>query len=88
MIRAQFNMDGRDPTGSKVRLLDRHQLIYYLINLFSYEWRFRFLLGTNQAELVKEMIEKYVPLDDDYKFISGDRVTKELQVIILPTGFI
>ena len=88
MIRTQFHIDGRNPSGRKVGLLDRHQLMCYLVDPFCYEWRYTFLLGTNQAELVKEMIEKNPPLDDDGKRTSRDRVTKDFKVSILLTHFI
>ena len=42
MIRAHFNMDGRDPSGRKVGLLDRKDLMCFLVDPFSWEWRSTF----------------------------------------------
>ena len=39
MIRGRFNMDGRDPSGRKVGLLDRKDLMCFLVDPFSWEWR-------------------------------------------------
>ena len=55
MIRERFNMDGRDPSGTKVGLVDCHQLMCYLVDPFSSEWRSTSLLQTNLAELVKSL---------------------------------
>ena len=45
-------------------------------------------LQTNLAELVKEMIEKYVPLDDDGTSTSRERVTKDFQVSVISNAFL
>ena len=42
MIRERFNMDGRDPSGRKVGSLDRKDLMCFLVDPFSWEWRSRF----------------------------------------------
>ena len=80
MIRERFNMDGKDTDGRKVGLLDRHHLMCFLVDPFSYEWRSKFLLQTNRAELVNEMINKYVPLDADGSSTSREIVMKDFQV--------
>ena len=80
MIRERFNMDGRDPSGRKVGLLDRKDLMCFLVDPFSWEWRSRFFLQTSMAELVTEMIEHFIPLDADGSSESQERVNKEYQV--------
>ena len=73
-------MDGRDPSGRKVGLLDRHQLMAYLVDPYCHEWRDTFLLNTNKAELVREMIKMYIPLDEDESDTSRQRVKEEFMV--------
>ena len=80
MIRERFNMDGRDPSGRKVGLLDRKDLMCFLVDPFSWEWRSTFFLETNMAELVTEMVNHYIPLDEDSSSTTRERVTKEFQV--------
>ena len=65
MICERFNMDGKDPSGRKVGLLDRHHLMAFLVDPFAHAWRGKFELQTCKAELVDEMIALYVPLDED-----------------------
>ena len=52
MIRERFNMDGKDPSGKKVGLLDRHHLMAFLVDPFAHDWRGKFELQTSKAELV------------------------------------
>ena len=65
MVRERFNMDGKDPKGQKVGLLDRHHLMAWLVDPVAREWRPKFAFGADKAELVNEMIEMYVDLDED-----------------------
>eukprot|EP00956_Cyclotella_meneghiniana_P038508 scaffold155275_cov66-Cyclotella_meneghiniana.AAC.2 len=60
-----FNMDGIDPSGQKVGLLDRHHLWSYLCDPFNHQMRGKFLLQVGMAELMNEMIDTYIPLDGD-----------------------
>lgn len=39
MIRERFNMDGTDPSGRKVGLLDRVHLMCFLVDPFNHQWR-------------------------------------------------
>ena len=71
MIAEQFNMDGLDPKGRKVGLLDRVHLMCFIVDPFNHEWRAKFELGTNMAILVREMIDFFVPADND-----GTNVTR------------
>ena len=80
MIRERFNMDGRDPSGRKVGLLDRKDLMCFLVDPFSWEWRSIFFLDTNMAELVTEMVNHYIPVDEDGSSTTRERVTKEYHV--------
>ena len=72
MIRERFNMDGSDPDGRKVGLLDRHHLMCFLVDPFSWEWRHTFLLQTNLKQIVREMVQKFVPLDKDGSSLEHD----------------
>ena len=65
MVRERFNMDGKDPPGRKVGLLSRYQLMAYLVDPRAREWRNKFMLEADVAELVNEMIEMFVDLDKD-----------------------
>ena len=80
MITGRFNMDGNDPIGSKVGLLDRHHLWGYLCDPFNHQMRDKFKLQVEMAELVKEMIEAYVPLDDDDSNETRRMVKEEFMV--------
>ena len=76
-------MDGRDTEGRKVGLLDRHHLMCFLVDPFSYEWRSTFLLDTNRGELVTEMIQKFVPLDEDGTGKARARVMQDFMVSLI-----
>ena len=80
MVRERFNMDGKDPIGRKVGLLDRHHLMAFLCDPFCHEWRSTFKIQTHLAVLMREMIDLYVPLDDDGKTTSRVRVMAEFKV--------
>ena len=80
MIRERFNMNGEDPTGRKVGLLDRHHLMAFLCDPFCHEWRSTFKLQTPLAKLMKEMINIYVPLDADGTETLRQRVLAEFKV--------
>ena len=83
MIRPRFNMDGKDPSGRKVGLLDRHHLMAFIVDPYSHEWRGRFELQTSKAELVSKMIALYVPLDEDRSLATHIRVKKDFEVSFL-----
>ena len=51
MIREQFNMDGMDPSGRKVALLDRVHLMCFLVDPFNHQWLSTVLLQTNRLYL-------------------------------------
>ena len=80
MIEERFNMDGNDPTGRKVGLLDRLHLYGHLVDPYSYLWRSKFELETDMSVLINEMIEKYVPHDDGGGSTARQRVRKEFMV--------
>ena len=75
-------MDGNDPDGRKVGLLDRHHLMCFLVDPFSWEWRHKFLLQANVKQIVREMVQKFVPLDKDGSSSARNRVTAEFKVRI------
>jgi hypothetical protein len=80
MIRERFNMDGLDPSGRKVGLIDRHHYWNFLVDPFNHELRSVFLVQPPKAILIKEMIEHYVPLDDDGQSTRRERVKLEFMV--------
>lgn len=80
VIEERFNMDGRAPSGCKVGLLDRHHLMAYLVDPFAHEWRNKFKLQTGKASLVDEMMELFVPLDEDGTSRTRTRVREEFEV--------
>mmetsp|Transcript_15917 Transcript_15917/g.23630 ORF Transcript_15917/g.23630 Transcript_15917/m.23630 type:complete len:271 (-) Transcript_15917:20-832(-) len=65
IINERFNMSGDDPDGRKVGLLDVHQLMCMICDPFFRKWRSKFWLQRSKAELVRKMIDWYVPLDAD-----------------------
>ena len=72
LARERFNMDGKDPSGRKVGLLDRFHLMAYLCDPFGHEWRSTFKLKTPIATLVKEMIELYITGKDNQERVRMD----------------
>ena len=82
MIRVRFNMDGLDPSGQKVGLLDRHHIMQHMVDPLINEWRSRFQLPVHEAVIVTEMMEKYVPKDKDGSTTTRDRVRREFEVCI------
>ena len=73
-------MDGMDPTGRKVGLLDRHHLWAFLVDPLYHLLRSTFLLVPQMAVLVQEMIEAYIPVDGDGSNTTRERVTEEFMV--------
>ncbi len=79
MIRDRFNMDGQDPEGRKVGLLDEHHLMCFLCDPKSRLWRQLFYLQTSKAALVRKMIEWYVPLGDDDSDEMRQKVLRDFE---------
>jgi hypothetical protein len=73
-------MDGLDPDGRKVGLLDRHHFYCFLVDPFNHQLRSQFMLVPDTAVLIKEMIEHYVPLDEDGSSTRRQRVKEEFMV--------
>ena len=65
IMRPRFNMNGADPAGSIVGLLDEFHLWALLIDPFGWEWRGTLALAGSIPTLVNNMIEHFVSLDDD-----------------------
>lgn len=80
MIKERCNADGHDSSGRKVNLLDRHQLMAFLVDPKSRRWRGIFNLGTNKAALTNEMIKLYIPLDNDGSNSTRQRMLQEFLV--------
>ena len=85
VITQRFNMDGKDPTGQKVGLLDRHHLMCFLVDPYNGAWRSKFEIQTNMAELVMEMIALYVPKDPDGSSTSRNAMRVEFKVSVANT---
>ncbi len=80
MIRCRFNMDGSDPEGRKVGLLDKHHIWCFLCDPFNYEWRSTFKIEGTLRRHVLDMVEHFIPLDNDGAPTSRERITKEFEV--------
>ncbi len=75
-------MDGNDPSGRKVGLLDCHHLIAFLCDPFCHSCRSTFDIQTPLPVLMREIIKFFVPKDDDGTSTSCIRVMNELKVSI------
>jgi hypothetical protein len=82
MLSVRFNMDGFDPSGRKVGLLDRHHLMAFICDPCGHELRATFQIQTPLAALMREMIDLYVPLDADGSSASRSRVMKEFMASV------
>lgn len=80
IIRPRFNMDGLEPTGHKVGLLDCVHLMACLVDPYNHHWCSNFLLGTNITGLVQEMIDIFVEEDDDGGSTLRDEVKEDVVV--------
>ena len=80
MITQRFNMDGMDPNGQKVGLIDRHHLWSYLCDPFNHEMCATFHLQAGMADLISEMIMAYVPLDEDGTASTQRKVKEDFMV--------
>ena len=64
-IKDRFNMDGSDPSGRKVGLLDKHVLWAFLVDPFNHSWRSTFKMEGEFALHIKDMLEYFVPDNKD-----------------------
>jgi len=72
LVSSRFNVDGHDPIGRKVGLLDWHHLMAFLCATFK--------IQTPLAILMREMIYLYIPLDEDGGVTSRLMVFTESKV--------
>ena len=81
MIRKCFSMDGTDPIGEKVGLLDRCHHFCILVDPYGAELCSKFDVG-NVASLMRDMIDMYVyvPLDEDESSDSRERIETDFIV--------
>lgn len=79
MLRVRFNMDGRQPAGQKVGLLDRYHWMCLIVDPFSGELRNKLHIE-DLARIVREMIELYIPLDKDGTETTRKEVKKDFLV--------
>ena len=89
MLCVRFNMDGRQPAGQKVGLLDRYHWMCLIVDPFSGELRNKLHIE-DLARIVREMIELYIPLDEDgtettRKEVKRDFLVSQCTCTIVPT---
>ena len=80
MIRGRFNMDGTDPSGQKVGLVDKHQIWAFYVDPFNHHWRSTFRVEGSFAMHVKEMIEFFIPKDEDDSTETRKKVKNDFLV--------
>ena len=73
-------MDGKPPAGRIVGLLDEYHLWSLLIGPHGHEWRSIFKIGGVTRVHVRNMIEYFVPKNDDGSTKDRDEVEREYQV--------
>ena len=87
MVRVRFNMDGSHPGGAKVGLLDRYHWWCFIVDPNNAQLRNK-LQVKDLACYVREMIEWYVPLDDDGKSTMRKEVKNDFLVRLLSFAII
>ena len=80
MIRIRFNMDGYNPPGRKVGLLDCHHIWCFLCDPFNHDWRSKFIIKGNLKVHVTEMINHFIPLDADGTSTTRHKLHKDFKV--------
>lgn len=81
MIKCRFNMDGNTPVGTrKVGLLDPHHFWAYLVDPFNHALRSKMLLRRDMSVIIDEMINAYIPMDEDGMSTARARVRNEFMV--------
>ena len=87
MVRVRFNMDGSHPGGAKVGLLDLYHWWCFIVDPNNAQLRNK-LQVKDLACYVREMIEWYVPLDDDGKSTMRKEVKNDFLVRLLSFAII
>ena len=80
MIRERFNMDGKSPSGRKVGLLDSHHIWCFICDPFNFEWREKFKIAGNLRVHVQEMIDHFIPLDEDGTCTTRRKIHNDFEV--------
>ena len=80
LFQPHFNMDGEPPAEMIVGLLDEYHLWSLLIDPHGHEWRSISKIGGVTRVHVKNMIEYFVPDNDDGSTNDRDKVEREYQV--------
>ena len=80
IFQPRFNMDGKPPAGRIVGLLDDYHIWCLLCDPHSHEWRSSFKIEGVIRVHVKNMIEFFVPINDDGSTKERDEVEREYQV--------
>ena len=83
MVRVRFNMNGSHPGGAKVGLLDRYHWWCFIVDPNNAALRNKIHVK-DFALYVREMIEKYIPLDDDGKDTKRKEVKNDFLVRPFP----
>ena len=79
-IEGRFNMDGEKPPGRKVGMLDRHHLWAFICDPYQHDWRRTFVIPGGLQMHVLNMIEYYIPLDEDGGSKARDDMEKQILV--------
>lgn len=84
MIRCRFNMDGSDPSGRKVGLLDKFHIWCFICDPFGHEWRSTLKIAGDFNTHVNEMINHFIPLDGAIGSVGStttrDKIYKDFMV--------
>ena len=83
MIKPCFNMNGENPDGRKVGLVDPHQIWAFMADPCNHSWRSNFAIEGSFPVHVRNMIEHYVPLDGDGSDKNRQAVKKDFLASLL-----
>lgn len=83
MIKPRFNMNGENPDGRKVGLVDPHQIWAFMADPYNHSWRSKFAIEGSFPVHVRNMIEHYVPLDGDGSDKTHQAVKKDFLASLL-----
>lgn len=65
LLGPRFNMTGAKLQGTKIGLIDKYHLWAHVVDPHAGEWRSTVLLPRSIREIAKEMIELFIPFDEN-----------------------
>ena len=80
LLGPRFNMDGKKPAGQRVGLIDDYHLWAHLVDPHVGEWRARVILPRSVREIAKDMIDFFIPPDEDGGSTNREAMMKEFEV--------